>query len=168
MIQFTAVIKKFSDKGEKTGWTYIEIPAAVAEKLKPGSKKSFRVKGCLDDFSFAGMALLPMGNGDFILALNSSVRKSIRKSKGAKLSVKIQADENPVKLNAELMECLFDEPECLSFFNSLTAGHRKYFSNWIESAKTEATRTKRIAQTLNALANHQHYGQMIRALNQNK
>ncbi|MBA3674286.1 MAG: DUF1905 domain-containing protein, partial [Chitinophagaceae bacterium] len=136
MLQFNTLIKKFGDKGEKTGWTYIEIPAALAEKLKPNNKKSFRVKGSLDDYLFEGLALIPMGEGNFILALNASIRKKIRKSKGASLNVSIEADNTPVKLNAELLECLADETESLSFFNSLAPGHRKYFSNWIDSAKT--------------------------------
>ena len=45
MIHFNAVIKKFNEQGEKTGWTYIEIPEEIASKIKPGYKKSFRVKG---------------------------------------------------------------------------------------------------------------------------
>ncbi len=164
MVQFTATIKKFNDKGEKTGWTYIEVPAAIAEQIKPNNKKSFRVKAILDNCEFAGLALLPMGDGNFILALNASIRKKIRKQKGAFLKVNIEADYTPIKFNAELMECLVDEPASLSFFNELTPGHRKYFSNWIDSAKTDATKAKRIAQTLTALSNHQHYGEMIRAL----
>ncbi len=163
MLQFKTLIKKFGDKGEKTGWTYIEIPAAIAEELKPNNKKSFRVKGSLDDYAFEGFALIPMGDGNFILALNASLRKKIRKYMGAFLNIKIEVDNNPVKLNAELLECLSDEPGSLSFFNQLTPGHRKYFSNWIDSAKTDATKTKRIAQTVNALSKHQDYGQMIRA-----
>jgi len=162
MIQFTTTIKKFSDKGEKTGWTYIEIPAAIADKLKPNNKRSFRVKGNLDNYVFEGLALIPMGEGDFILALNATIRKKIKKQKGDKLKVSIEVDDKPVKLNAELMECLSDEPDCLSFFNSLTPGHRKYFSNWIESAKTDETKIKRIAQTINALSKKWDYGQMIR------
>ena len=164
MVNFNALIKKFGDKGEKTGWTYIEISAAIAEKLKPDNKKSFRVKGSLDNYVFEGLALIPMGEGNFILALNASIRKKIGKRKGASLKAKIEVDNNPVKLNAELMECLADDPDSLSFFNKLTPGHRKYFTNWIDSAKTDATKTKRIAQTLNALSNRQHFGQMIRAL----
>lgn len=163
MLQFETLIKKFGDKGEKTGWTYIEMPAAIAEKLKPNNKKSFRVKGSLDDYAFEGLALIPMGEGNFILALNAAIRKKIGKRKGATLKVKIEVDTSPVKLNAELLECLADEPACLSFFNQLTPGHRKYFSNWIDSAKTDPTKTKRIAQTVNALSKHQDYGQMIRA-----
>lgn len=168
MIQFTTIIKKFGDKGEKTGWTYIEIPAAIAKKLQPNNKKSFRTKVTLDNYLFKGLALLPMGQGNFILALNAAIRKKIGKRKGALLNVTIELDNNPVQLNTALLQCLADEPESLSFFNELTPGHRKYFSNWIDSAKTETTKAKRIAQTLNALSRRQHYGQMIRAHAANK
>lgn len=168
MIQFIALIKKFGNRGEKTGWTYIEIPATIAVKLKPNNKRSFRVKGKLDDYTFEGLALIPMGEGNFILALNATIRKKIRKQKGAFLNIKIATDNNPVKLNAELMDCLADEPESLAFFNQLTPGHRKYFSNWIDSAKTDATKTKRIAQTITALVRHWDYGQMIRSQAQEK
>jgi len=63
MIDFTTTILQFGQQGEKTGWHYIEIPADIAQQLKPGNKKSFRVKGKLDHFSFSGVALLPMGGG---------------------------------------------------------------------------------------------------------
>lgn len=168
MLQFTTTIKKFGDKGEKTGWTYIEVSAAIAQKLKPNNKRSFRVKGSLDNYVFEGVALIPMGEGNFILALKADIRKKIIKQKGDSLQVKIDVDNNPVKLNAELMECLADEPESFSFFNSLAPGHRKYFSNWIDSAKTDATKTKRIAQTLDAFTKKWDYGQMIRAQAANK
>lgn len=169
MLQFNTTIKKFNGKGEKTGWSYIEIPVSLAQKLKPVNKKSFRVKGKLDDFSFENIALLPMGKGDFIMALKVDIRRKIKKQKGDSVIVKIEVDNSPIKLNAELIECLSDEPEGFSFFNTLTPGHRKYFSNWIESAKTDTTKTKRIAQALNALSNHQGYGEMIRGLkNDNK
>jgi hypothetical protein len=164
VITFLTEIKKFANQGEKTGWTYIGIPAAIAEKIKPGNKRSFRVKGKLDAYPFKGLSLLPMGDGNFILALNADIRKKIKKQKGAILKVIMDIDTAPLKLNTDLMDCLRDEPDILSFFNSLTPGHRKYFSNWIESAKTEPTRTKRIAQALNAIGRHQGFGEMLRAL----
>jgi hypothetical protein len=33
MIQFNCLIEKFGEQGEKTGWTYIVIPAAIAQQL---------------------------------------------------------------------------------------------------------------------------------------
>jgi hypothetical protein len=164
MVQFTAIIKKFDRQGEKTGWTYIEIPAVVAEKLNPNNKKGFRVKGRLDDYEFSMVALLPMGAGDFIMALNAAMRKALKKEKGAMLQVKMEVDTNDIKPPVELMECLQDEPDALEYFKSLTKGHQNYFTNWINSAKTDSTKAKRIAATLTALNRKWNFGQMMRAI----
>ena len=165
MVEFTVTIKRFDKQGEKTGWTYIEIPAAIAQQLNPENKKSFRVKGFLDNYSFSGVSLLPLGGGDFIMALNATIRKCISKGKGAILQVKMEADKSPVLPSAELMECSSDEPQALAYFNKLRKSHQNYFSKWIESAKTEATKAKRIAQTVNACARGQHFGEMMRSKN---
>jgi hypothetical protein len=164
MVQFTATIKKFDKQGEKTGWTYIEIPSSIAEKLNPDSKKGFRVKGKLDEYEYSMIALLPMGGGDFIMPLNAAMRKGIKKQKDATVKVKMDVDTNEVKPPEELIECLLDEPEALEYFNSLNKGHQNYFTNWINSAKTDPTKAKRIAATLNALNKHWDFGQMIRAM----
>ncbi|MCC7029539.1 MAG: DUF1905 domain-containing protein, partial [Chitinophagaceae bacterium] len=74
MIQFKAIIEKFGQQGEKTGWTYFLIPAEIAEKINKGVKKSYRVKGFLDETEISGVAILPMGEGDFIMPLNAELR----------------------------------------------------------------------------------------------
>lgn len=162
MIQYKTTLQKFGQQGEKTGWTYIEVPAAIAEQLKPGCRKSFRVCGKLDDFEIKGAALMPMGGGDFILAVNAEMRRGIGKRKGAGIVVQMEAEEAPAQLSADLLACLDDEPAAKSFYSSLSPGHQRYFSNWIEAAKTEGTRAKRIALSLNALARGLHFGLMIR------
>ncbi|MDQ3537154.1 MAG: YdeI/OmpD-associated family protein [Bacteroidota bacterium] len=162
MISFTALIKKFQDKGEKTGWTYIEIPSELADQLYPGNKKSFRVKGNMDSYSFEGIAVIPIGEGNFILALNLDIRKKIRKGNGDTLKICLEVDNKEKPLSEELLICLADEPLALEFFRSLPKGHQRYFSNWIESSKTATTKTKRIAQAVNALALHLGFGEMIR------
>ena len=68
----------------------------------------------------------------------------------------------------ELIECLQDEPEALEYYQSLAQGHRNYFTNWINTAKTEPTRAKRIAATVNAMFRKWDYGQMIRAMQKEK
>ncbi|MEP6615396.1 MAG: YdeI/OmpD-associated family protein [Ginsengibacter sp.] len=163
-LQFKCTVLRFGQQGEKTGWTYIEIPASIAQQLMPGNKKTFRVKGRLDDVAFEGVALLPMGDGNFIMALNAQLRKQLGKRKGASLDIQISLDESPVMINEDLIGCLADEPEANSFFNSLTKGHQKYFSNWINTARTVETKSKRIAETLSALSKKQDFGQMLRAL----
>lgn len=165
MIEFNTIMLQFEAQGEKTGWTYIEIPADIAQQLKPGNKKSFRVKGMLDGLAVAGMALMPMGAGNFILALKADVRKAIRKSAGAMLTVKLEEDkEYKVEVPADLQECFDFEPEALQQFNSLPKSHRDYFIKWIEGAKTNETRAKRIVNAVNAMLRKWDYGTMIREM----
>jgi hypothetical protein len=165
MVEFNTIILKFADQGEKTGWTYIEIPADIAQQMKPGNKKSFRVRGMLDGLAVSGMALMPMGNGNFIMALKAEVRKGIRKGRGAMLFVKLEEDiAYKVDIPADLSDCFDFEPEAFAFFNSLAKSHREYFIKWINGAKANETRAKRIVNTVNAMLRKWDYGQMIRAL----
>lgn len=168
MLKFTCTIKKYGEQGEKTGWTYIDISEDVASKLSPGTKKSFRVKGKLDNYDFAGFALIPVGEGNFILPLNAGVRKALGKAKGAALEVNLELDTSVVQICPELMQCLSDEPKALAYFTKLPPSHQKYYSNWIESAKTFETKAKRIAQAVTACSRQQHYGEMIRSLKEDR
>ena len=164
VVQFTTTIHKFDKQGEKTGWTYFEIPADLAQKLKPGNKKSFRVKGKLDNFKISGIALLPMGGGAFILALNADMRKGIGKRHGAMLKVQLEEDKAGFIFNKDFMDCLADEPKAKEFFQSLTGSHQKYFSKWIDSAKTAPTKEKRILFALKAFSRGLRFGPAMRAL----
>lgn len=162
MVKFSTTILKFDSQGEKTGWTYITIPAKIAKKLNPGIKKSFRVKGKLDEFIIEKVALMPMGEGDFIMAVNAAMRKGIRKQKGATLKIELEVDESPILPPSELIECMVDEPEALKYYNSLPQGHRNYFTKWIDSAKTDATKAKRIALVIKTMLRKMDFGAMLR------
>ncbi|TMI95378.1 MAG: DUF1905 domain-containing protein [Bacteroidetes bacterium] len=168
MIRLTATMKKFERQGEKTGWTYIEIPADLAQKLKPGNKKEFKVKGKLDKYGIQRVSLLPMGGGGFIMPINATMRKAIGKRHGAMVQVQLMEDNSEFVFNKDLMECLTDEPVARQFFETLTGSHQRYFSKWIDSAKTEQTKARRIAQAVNALAKRQGYPEMLRSLQQQR
>ncbi|MGC4232993.1 MAG: YdeI/OmpD-associated family protein [Niabella sp.] len=159
---FTATLHKFEANADKTGWTYIEIPADIAQQLKPGNKKSFRVKGKIDHHPIMGVSLLPAGGGAFLMAVNAAMRKGIAKKHGAMVEVALSVDEKKYELNADFIACLEDDPEAKTFFNMLAPSHQNYFSKWIDDAKTEATKVKRISQSVFGLANKMDFGQMIR------
>ena len=163
MVRFKTTILQFKEMGEKTGWSYIKVPAAVAQKLKPDNKRSFRVKGRLDAHPVSGMALIPMGGGDFILALNAAIRKAIRKQKGATLQVELEIDSKTITPPRDLLDCLADEPKALEFFRSLPKSHQNYYGNWVKSAKTAGTRTRRLARIVDAMLEKQTYAEMLRA-----
>ena len=162
MIRFKTTIERFGLQGEKTGWTYIVVPADVANRLAPGNRKGFRTKGLLDSYRFSGKSLIPMGGGNFIFTIDAKIRKAIGKRHGAMVDVQIEFDKSNYQLNKEFMECLKEEPKALEFFRSLTGSHQRYFSKWIESAKTEETKAKRIAQSINAFLKKQGFPEMLR------
>ncbi len=165
MINFNTIILQFAEQGEKTGWSYIEIPADLAQEMKPGNKKSFRVRGMLDGVAVSGMALMPMGSGNFIMALKADVRKKLHKNAGAMLQVMLEEDVDfKIEMPDDLSECFDFEPDALEFFNSLAKSHRNYFITWINDAKTSETRAKRIVNTVNAMLRKWSYSQMMRAM----
>jgi len=168
MVRFTATMKKFEKQGEKTGWTYIEVFPDIIEKLKPGNRKEFKVKGKLDNFSINRVSLLPMGGGIFIMPINASMRKAIGKRHGAMVKVQLVEDNAEFVFNKDFIECLKDEPNALSFFKSLPGSHQRYYSKWIDSAKTQATQAKRIGQAVNGLAKKLGFPEMLRAVKSEK
>lgn len=162
MIVFSTVLQKFKAKGEKSGWTYITISSSQANQLMPAIRTSFRVKGKIDKHVIKQTALLPMGEGDFILPINGEMRKAIGKAVGEKVKVSIEVDKSDFVFSEDFLVCLEDEPKALETYKKQPPSHQKYFSNWIESAKTTETKTKRIAQSIQGLAMGLNYGEMIR------
>lgn len=162
MVEFITLLQRFEEKGEKTGWTYIEIAADIAQELNPNVKVGYRVKGKLDEYPIKLVALLPMGDGRFIIPVNATMRKGIKKKEGASIKVHIEIDTDPLPISADLVECLEDEPAASAFFQQLSKSHQNYFSKWIESAKTPETKANRIAKTIRGLAMQMDFGEMMR------
>ncbi len=161
-ITYTTTLKRFDRQGEKTGWTYIEVPADIADKLKPGNKKEFKVKGKIDRHVLKRVSLLPMGGGLFIMPVNATMRKAIGKREGAMVNLQLQEDTAEFEFDPDFIECLNDDAAALAFYKTLPGSHQRYFSKWIASAKTVETKTKRLAQAMNALSRNMGYGEMIR------
>ncbi len=162
-VSFQTTLLKFGKMGEKTGWTYFIVPAAVAQKMAPGVKKSFRVKGKIDQLEIRQTSLLPMVDGNFIMPVNGAMRKALNKKNGDTVKVILQEDKEEIKIDPQLLECLADEPEAMRQFNAMPKSHQKYYSKWIESAKTEPTKIKRIAIAVSTLAQKKNFSEMLRS-----
>jgi len=163
MIHFKAEIERFDSMGEKTGWSYVFIPANLANQIKPDCKVSFRVKGKIDQVEVLGMAVMPMGEGDFILALKGELRKKLKKEAGALVELSLEEDKDfKIEMPEDLEMCLSDEEHLMSNFLKQPKSHQNYYVNWINQAKTETTRTKRLAMTVTAMHKKQDFGTMMR------
>ena len=162
MVRFTVTIQQDSRDPEKQGWSFIIINKTISNKLNPGVRKGFRVKGKLDNYEIKQTSLLPVSGERFMLPINARMRKATGKKAGDKLVVEMEVDKTKLKLSTDLLVCLKDEPAAEKYFKSLPPSHQRYFSNWIEGARTEPTRAKRIALTLAALSRQMHFGMMLR------
>ena len=163
MINLEAEIEKFDQMGQKTGWSYVFIAAAIANQIKPNCKTSFRVKGKIDEIEVAGMATTPMGAGDFIIALRTELRKKLKKEAGAKVKLWLAEDKDfKIDMPEDLEICLTDEVGLFDRFSCLAKSHQGYFLKYINEAKTETTRAKRLAMTVTAIEKQQDFGAMIR------
>lgn len=159
MVTLICRIEKSPDKG---GWSYIIIDKKNAQKLKPDTRTSFRVKGMLDQHPIQKTSLLPVRDGNFMLPINASIRKATGKKAGDKITVSLELDERKIVLSAVLLKCLKDDPEARKFFKSLPGSHQKYYSKWVEGAKTANTKAKRIAFCLKAFSGKMYFADMMK------
>ena len=65
-------------------------------------------------------------------------------------------------MSADFLLCLAEEKQAEKFYQALSPSHQKYYSNWIESAKTIETKSKRIAQAIEGFKMKMGYPEMIR------
>jgi len=164
MITFEAEIERFTKMGEKSGWSYITIPREMANQIKSDCRKSFRIKGFIDSLYVSGLSFLPIGEGDFILALNATLRKQLKKEEGAKLHLQVEEDKTfKIEMPEDLELCLIEERHCLENFLNLPKSHQNYYINWLNTAKTEPTRVKRLTQIIIAMDKKQNFSEMMRS-----
>jgi Uncharacterized protein conserved in bacteria len=136
------LLQKFEGKG---GWTYAEIPEIPMAKTSFGMLK---VKGKIDDYEFANVRLMPLGNGHLMLTVKSEIRKKIKKQAGDTVHIIIYKDDSTVEIPEELALCMQYEEGILEKFEAYNDAEKNAFINWIYSAKTEQTKAERIAKTI--------------------
>ncbi len=98
---------------------------------------------------------MPMGNGQLFLPVKAEIRKQIKKQAGDHVFVILYADDLPTEIPEELAVCLQDELQAYKYFLKCTNGEQQAFINWIYSAKTDATKIERIAQSVEMLSKGQ-------------
>lgn len=140
------LLEKFEGKG---GWTFARIPEIAQDK-----KAHFgwvKVKGTIDGFEISKYHLMPMGDGNLFLPVRAEIRKKIKKAAGDMVHVILYPDNEPLEIPEEMLLCIQEEPEALAFFNSLSESEKKYYIQWIYSAKKEETKVTRMGKCIDRL-----------------
>ncbi|WP_111668776.1 YdeI/OmpD-associated family protein [Algoriphagus litoralis] len=139
-------LERFPGKG---GWTFIKIPST----LLPSGKAfgMLKVGGTIDDFTFEGKHLMPMGDGHLFMPIAKPIRQAIGKEEGDRVHFTLYRDEIPTSIPAELIDCLEDDPGKLVLFQKLSDAEQKQWIEYIYSANSEETKANRIVKLLSDL-----------------
>lgn len=141
------LLRKYPGKG---GWTY-----AVISGIPKNKRARFgwvKIKGFIDDFEIKNYRLMPMATGELFFPIKTAIRKKIKKEAGDWVKLVLYADHDPQEIPEELLVCLKDDPAVHKTFLGFTDAVQKQYIDWIFEAKTDATKVKRIAETLDRVS----------------
>lgn len=132
-------------------WTYLIIPLDMQTAF--GGRGQVRVRGTINGEPYRNAAM-PMGDGTHFLVVNKEMRDRIGATVGSVVTVTMERDEGTrdVEVPDDLQAALEAHPDARRAFASVSYSHKKEYVDWIASAKTEATRQRRIADTITRVA----------------
>ncbi len=140
---FDAVIKK------EGSFTFVEIPFSPRDVW--GAKPRYYVAGTINGISVRG-TLGALGQ-DYFLRLGAAWMRDGCVKVGENVSVQLSL-EGPQEdtISPDIAKALSSNKKVKIFFEGLPTFYRKNFIRWIESAKREETRDKRIKEMMTLLA----------------
>ena len=145
---FEAVIQE-----GRGGGAYAEVPFDVEEVF--GDKRP-QVKVTMEGESFV-WRLIRMGGPHHIVGVPKGIRVKSGKDVGDTIEISVEADNTPrvIVVPKDLEKALKGEKEAREFFNELSFTHRKEYVRWIEEAKKEETRARRVSKAVEMLKDKQ-------------
>ena len=123
---------------------------ATVEQVGEGAKR-FPVVATVNGYTWR--TSITRMRGEFMLGLSRAVRQEADVEAGDTVQVELELDEAPreVEVPAALSVALDGDPSARAAFEALAYTHRKEFAVWVQEAKREETRERRVAQALEML-----------------
>ncbi|HXX43750.1 MAG TPA: YdeI/OmpD-associated family protein [Candidatus Acidoferrales bacterium] len=153
---------------------HIDVPEEVARVLQRQMAKS-RAAGkavkpkyipvvATVNRASARTTLVPAGGGRFRMQVNTALRKAARVDTGEVVSVELRIDRESRTLPVppDLREGLKQHPKAQEAFEALAPGHRRQFIQWVDSAKSEEARTRRLNRAIDVLLERAMLGTALR------
>lgn len=135
-------------QGDKTA-TGIRIPAEIVEALGAGKrpKVTVTIRG------FAYRSSVAVMGGDYMVGVSAENRAGAGVAGGDEVDVDIELDTAPreVTVPADFATALDGEPEARRTFDSLSYSNKGWHVLQIDGAKTDETRQRRIAKSVESL-----------------
>lgn len=141
---FTATIQNAGGGG-----AFVEVPFDVEEAF--GAKRP-RVRAVIEGVPYRGI-LSRMGTELHLLVILKEIRENVGKTFGDEVKITVELDEEPlvVEVPAQLKKAFKAEKEAKAFFDKLSYTHQREYVMWINEAKREETRNRRIVKMIGML-----------------
>lgn len=91
--------------------------------------------------------------GEFLVGMSRAVREAAGVRAGDTIEVELERDDTPreVEVPEPLATALAAEPSLRPIFDSLSYTYRKEYARWVQEAKREETRERRVAEVIERL-----------------
>ena len=139
-LRFTSVLERSDNK---LWGGHFRVPARIAKKLIDGESR--RVLCSLNDIAERQCALIPFGNGAFVITVNKGLRDKLRLTFGMEVQVELRKDTSVygLPMPEEFQEILRQDKEGNALFHALTRGRQRTLLYIIGSAKSPEKRMVR-------------------------
>ena len=128
----------------------VVLDQATVEQVGEGAKR-FPVVATVNGHTWR--TSITRMRGEFVLGLSRAVRQEAGVEAGDRVEVELELDAAPreVEVPAALAAALEGDPAARAAFEALAYTHRKEYAAWVQEAKREDTRQRRVAQALEML-----------------
>jgi len=135
-------------QGDKTA-TGIRVPPEVVEALGAGKRPAVTVT--INCFTYRSSVAV-MG-GDFMIGVSAENRAGTGVKGGDEVDVDVELDTAPreVTVPPDFAAALDGDPAARRTFDGLSYSNKSWHTYQLASAKTDDTRTRRIAKSIDAL-----------------
>ena len=113
--------------------------------------KAFPVVATINGYTWRGR--VSRMRGEHLLGMTREVRQGAGAEAGDTVEVEVALDAGPreVDVPAALAAALAADAEAHAKFHALAYSHRKEFARWVDEAKKDETRKRRVAQAIEML-----------------
>ncbi|MGA7964493.1 MAG: YdeI/OmpD-associated family protein [Gammaproteobacteria bacterium] len=150
-IRFKAKLLRPAKSGEDDSWSFLILPRAASEKLPRRGRTT--VEGTINDHPFQA-TLEPDGQLSHWLRVDKKLRETCQVNAGEMVTLEITPvkQEPEPEVPADLLEALIASPKAKAVWDETTTIARVDWIHWIETAKQEKTRKRRIDNACDMLA----------------
>ena len=149
--RFDAILRRPADSQGEDGWAFVVIPKSVSDAFARRGRTS--MQGYINDHPFQAV-LEPDGQLSHWFKVPASLMEAAGVAIGDTVTLDVAPAPDEVEPNVppELGELLDASPPAKSTWNGTTTIARIDWIHWIESAKQDKTRLKRVADAGDMLA----------------